>query len=188
MGVTAMNLGKMDRLRYRIGQLDGLSKLGFCLLLACLLIALTYAWPQTRALQQLQLDVADMHHAMPQHQGQWIDRSPQASLNTFYQFLPREHEASTLLNQVLDIAEQHGLVPEKVDYALSRQPTALFSKYQLSLPVRGRYLDIRHFIAEVMDTLPSAALNDIALKREDMLSDQVEAKLRLTLYLRKDGQ
>ncbi|MFL9711318.1 type 4a pilus biogenesis protein PilO [Methylobacillus sp. Pita1] len=188
MDTAAMSVGKLHKLRYRLGQLDGLSKLGLGLLAACLLVALAYAWPQARALQQLKLDVAAMHRAMPQHQGQWIDRSPQASLNAFYQFLPRESEATTLLNQVLDIAEQHGLVPEKVDYTLSRQSSAAFSKYQLSLPLQGQYLDIRRFIADVMNTLPSAALNDISLKREDMLSDHVEARLKLTLYLRKDGR
>ena len=188
MGTATVSLGRMDRLRHGFGQLDGLSRLALGVLALCLLITLAYAWPQARALQQLKQDVADMHRAMPQHQGQWIDRSPQAALNTFYQFLPREDEATVLLNQVLDITQQHGLVPEKVDYTLTRQPSASFSKYQLTLPLRGHYLDIRRFIAEVMSTLPSAALNDIALKREDMMSDQIDARLHFTLYLRRDGQ
>lgn len=162
---------------------------GLALLLLSLLLALGLAWPRSMALQQLQRDVAAMHKAMPQHQGQWIDHSPQASLNTFYQFLPAEQEANALLSQLLQIAEQHGLLPEKVDYALQREAVAHFSRYQLNLPLRGSYRDIRRFIAQALNTNPALALNEINLKRVDDNSsgqDEVEAKLRLSLYLHKD--
>ncbi|MCB5189330.1 type 4a pilus biogenesis protein PilO [Methylobacillus arboreus] len=185
---TAVSGRKMDRLRYGLNRLGWQGKLGLLLLAACMAIALAYAWPQARSLKQLKLDVTAMHRAIPQHQGQWIDRSPQASLNTFYQFLPPEGEATGLLSQILLMAEQHGLIPEKVDYSLIRHPAAAYSRYQLSLPVQGSYVEIRRFIAAVLTSLPSAALNEVSLRREDVLSDHVEARLKFTLYLHKDGQ
>lgn len=164
---------------------------GLALLLLSLLLALGLAWPRSMALQQLQRDVAAMHKAMPQHQGQWIDRSPQASLNTFYQFLPAEQEANALLSQLLQLAEHHGLAPEKVDYSLQRETAAHFSRYQLNIPLRGSYRDIRRFMAAALNSTPALALNEINFKRlEDDLNAgpgqaqaEVEAKLRLTLYL-----
>lgn len=175
------------RLRWHLGWTGNI---GLALLLLSLLLALGLAWPRTIALQQLQRDVAAMHKAMPRHQGQWIDHSPQASLNTFYQFLPAEQEANALLSQLLQIAEQHGLLPEKVDYALQRDSAASFSRYQLNLPLHGSYRDIRRFMAQALNTTPALALNEITFKRmEDGASaspDEVEARLRLTLYLRTE--
>ena len=179
---------RMKQLRYYLAHLGWQGNIGLLLLGTCLVGAIAYAWPQARTLDRLKQDVAEMRRGMPQHQGQWIDRSPQASLNTFYGFLPREQEAATLLNEVLQIAEQHGLVPDKVDYALTRHPSAHFSRYQLTLPLRGSYLDIRRFIADVLSTMPSAALNEAVFKREDLMSEQVDARLKLTLFLQKDGQ
>lgn len=178
----------MKQLRYYLEHLGWQGSTGLLLLAACLVAAVAYAWPQARALDQLKQDMAEMRRAMPQHQGQWIDRSPQASLNTFYGFLPREQEATALLNQVLQIAEQHGLVPDKVDYSLTRHPSAYFSRYQLTLPLHGSYLDIRRFIADVLSIMPSAALNEATFKREDLSNEQVSARLKLTLYIQKDGQ
>ncbi|MCB5187948.1 type 4a pilus biogenesis protein PilO [Methylobacillus caricis] len=171
--------------KYQAGKLGWQGVTGLGLLGLSLIASIALLWPRARALEQLETDVAMMHQAMPRHQGQWIDRSPQASINTFYQFLPRENEATTLLAQVIEAAEQHGLIAEKVDYTLSRNNAANFSKYQMTLPVRGHYVDIRSFISHVLNTIPSSALNDISLKREDIQSEEVEAKLRFTLYLQK---
>lgn len=180
--------GYLKRLAWRLRwHLGWAGTAGLALLLLSLLLALGLAWPRSLALQQLQRDVAAMHQAMPQHQGQWIDRSPQASLNTFYQFLPAEQQANALLSQLLQIAEQHGLLPEKVDYALQRETAAHFARYQLNLPLRGSYRDIRRFLAQALNSNPALALNELNLKRiEDGSNngqDEVEAKLRLTLYL-----
>ncbi|MCB5183831.1 type 4a pilus biogenesis protein PilO [Methylobacillus gramineus] len=172
--------------QYQAGKLGWQGVTGLALLLISILVGMAVGWPKARALDKLEMDVAKMHQAMPRHQGQWIDKSPQASLNTFYQFLPRENEATTLLASILETAEGHGLIPDKVDYVLSRHHAAHFSTYQITLPVHGSYMEIRSFISQVLNTIPASALNEISLKREDITSETVEARLRFTLYLQKD--
>jgi hypothetical protein len=59
-------------------------------------------------------------------------------------------------------------------------------QYQIKLPVQGSYIQVRQFINHVLNTLPAVALNDISLKREDIASDLVYARLQFTLYLKRD--
>ncbi|SNR84609.1 Pilus assembly protein, PilO [Methylobacillus rhizosphaerae] len=178
----------INLIKYHINFIENKGKCGLLLTIICLVAALGIGWPQAKALQQLELETAAMKRSSNGLPRQQLAPSPQVALKAFYQMLPAEQEATLLLNQMLDIAEQHQLIPEKVDYVRNRQSTAQFSRYQLNLPLKGHYPDIRHFIADIMVAFPSIALSEITLKRDETQGDQVEARLKLTLYLHKDGQ
>jgi len=173
-------------LRYRAHWLGWQGMLGGTLLLASLVAALAWWLPGEARLEQREQELAKLRQAMPQHQGKFVDRSPQASLNTFYRFLPAESEATSLLTVILSLAGEHGLTPDKADYALVRSPSAAFSRYQITLPVRGSYVEIRRFANQVLNRIPSAALNDISMKRQDINTEQVEARLRFTVFLHRE--
>ncbi|MEZ0231597.1 MAG: type 4a pilus biogenesis protein PilO [Methylophilaceae bacterium] len=162
--------------------------IGSMCLFASLIFLLAMVIPKARNIERLAQDVAKLRKEMPQHQGRWIDRSPQASLNTFYQFLPTEREATALLSVILASASDNGLVLDKADYALTRNSQAAFSRYQITMPVSGSYVQIRRFSNQVLNALPAAALNEISFKRQDIGTEKVEAKLRFTVYLRRGKQ
>jgi Tfp pilus assembly protein PilO len=72
---------------------------------------------------------------------------------------------------------------EKGEYRLSRESEFRLSRYQMTLPVRGSYTDIRGFVNDVLDAVPAVALEDLTLKREAADDPELEAKVRFLLYL-----
>ncbi len=175
-------------LQYHARQLGWQGLTGITLLLACLAFGLGVALPETERLHKLALEVEKLRNEIPQRKGQWIDRSPQASLNAFYSFLPDETEATSLLGVLLYLSDANELSAAKAVYALIPSKQAPFSRYQINLPVRGTYVEIRTFVNQALNALPTLALNEISFVRQDINSDEVEANLRFTLFLRQDEQ
>lgn len=175
----------MTWLHYHARQLGWQGMLGLALLLLSGVLLLFWLLPGKAHIEQREQELVVLRESMPQHQGRFADRSPQATLNTFYGFLPTENEATRLLGVMLTTANEHGLTPEKADYALVRSPAAAFTRYQISLPVRGSYVEIRMFANQVLQRIPSAALNEITLKRQDIHTEALEARLRFTVFLRR---
>lgn len=174
------------RLRLSRLALQGLEwpgTLGLGLLAAALVLAATVLLPGKRHLQQLEHDIAGMRSAMEHHRGQWVDHSPQAALNAFYGFLPPEASAAGQVAAILDAAEANGIEVDRIEYVLTRDRAARLSRYQMTLPLRGTYPDIRYFVIDLLNTMPALAINELSFKREDAHSQGVEARLRLTIYL-----
>lgn len=173
------------RLRYYARQLGWPGLTGMALIMACLVFAVGVLLPETRRLDQLTQELEKLREETPQRPDTWVDRSPQASLNTFYDFLPDEKEALSQLGVLLYTANSNDLLPEKATYKNDQHQQAAFSRYQVNLPMRGTYADIRTFINQALNALPSLALNEISLIRQDTGTDVVEANLRFTLFMRK---
>jgi len=175
-------------LQYHARQFGWQGLSGITMLLGSATLALTIVLPKTDKLDQLSREVEKLRIEIPQHQGKWIDRSPQASLNTFYHFLPAEHQTTNLLATILVAANDNELTVDKADYALTRNSQAAFSRYQITMPISGSYVNIRKFTNQVLNTLPAAALNEITFKRQDISAETIEARLRFTIYLGKEQQ
>ncbi|CAG0996070.1 hypothetical protein MTYP_02564 [Methylophilaceae bacterium] len=180
--------GAAIRLQYHARRIGWQGLTGIALLLACLAFGLGVALPEAERLKRLTLEVEKLREEIPLRKGKWIDRSPQASLNTFYRFLPAENEAVPLLAVLLSIASANGLMPDKASYMLTHSRQALLSRYQINLPVHGSYVEIRKFANQALNALPALALNEISLVRQDINTDEVEANLRFTLFLRRGEQ
>lgn len=120
-------------------------------------------------------------------QVQGAQDTPWNSPKLFYNALPGEREAPRETGKILAAAFDAGFDPEKVEYAMARDPDAAFSRYQVTIPVTGPYRDIRSFEMRVLNEIPSAALSEISLRREDALSPVVTARLRFTLYLQRQS-
>lgn len=157
--------------------------LGSALVLGSALLVLFMLLPQRQHAQQLEQDVAQLRNRMKHHKAQWIDRSPQATLKAFYRFLPQESTASTQVEQVFEAADANGIDLDEAEYTMTRDRMANLSRYQVTLPVHGRYTDIRFFVIDLLNSMPALAINELTFKREDIHTQEVEARLRLTIYL-----
>jgi hypothetical protein len=57
------------------------------------------------------------------------------------------------------------------------------ARYQVILPVKGDYTNVREFVNDVLGAVPSAALEELALKRESIEVPELESRVRFTLFL-----
>jgi hypothetical protein len=155
--------------------------LGVALLLVSAVLFLVMLLPKQAQLDQVK-HAAALHAASPKEDSHAADNSPQNLLNAFYQILPAEDQASKAFQQILVMANDLGVEPEKSEYQSARNSSAAFTRYQMTLPLHGRYRDIRKFVIQVLNTLPNVALSEINFKRDEANPEQVEARLRLSIY------
>lgn len=157
--------------------------LGSALVLGAALLALFLLLPQRQHAQQLEQDVMQLRNRMKNHKAQWIDRSPEATLKAFYRFLPQESAAAAQVAKLFEAADANGIDLDEAEYTMTRDQLAGFSRYQVTLPLHGRYTDIRFFVIDLLNSMPALAINELTFKREDVHTQEVEARLRLIIYL-----
>jgi Tfp pilus assembly protein PilO len=109
-----------------------------------------------------------------------------SQLSNFYAFFPLTQNVPELLGRINRAAQQHALVLQKGEYKLSREPEFRLARYQVTLPVSGDYAKVRGFVNDVLEAVPSAALEELTLKREAIDLPELESRVRFTLFLGTD--
>jgi len=101
----------------------------------------------------------------------------------FYGHFPALSTLPDWLERVYGAAEKNGVALETGEYRLVQEKNWKLTRYQLTLPVKGSYQQIRGFIAQVLTEVPASAIEEIGFRRDTVGSDRIDARLRLTLYL-----
>lgn len=112
--------------------------------------------------------------------------SANQNLADFYAVLGQQRYAEQQVKLLFDLAAKNGLTLNQGEYKTTRDAASGVSTYQIILPVRGSYTAIWKFALQALRAMPFAALDEVAFRRETIADATVEARLRLTLYL-KDG-
>jgi hypothetical protein len=110
--------------------------------------------------------------------------SNEERLAEFEQALGARAQIDAHLRQLFDGARRRGLRLELGEYRLAADAAGGFQRYEIVLPIEGRFAAIQSFSQQVLLTLPFAALEDVAVRRDSVDSAVVEARLRFALYLR----
>jgi Tfp pilus assembly protein PilO len=107
----------------------------------------------------------------------------EAWLQHFYRLLPAKASAPDWLKIVFSAADSHAVGLERGDYKMNVDRNGRLLAYEIGLPVRGSYVQIRQFIAEVLDRIPAVALDEFIVKRETIGDPRIDASIRFTLFL-----
>ena len=106
-----------------------------------------------------------------------------SQLSNFYAFFPLTENVPELLARINRSANQHQLVLEKGEYKLARESDFRLARYQVTLPIHGDYGELRSFVNDVLEAVPSAALEELTMKRESAELPQLEGRVRFVLFL-----
>jgi len=162
--------------------------LGFVMVIVSLLIYFTKV---VVIEEELITSVAELEHqertktelresiVVPQH-------TTAQELEAFYAMFPSASSLPKWLGFIDKTAAKQHLVLNRGDYKLLQTQQGRLMRYEIILPVAGKYTQIRHFIASILHQLPALALSDIQIKRENALSPTVEARLVFVLFLQSD--
>ncbi|MEI6299816.1 MAG: hypothetical protein WCR74_00095 [Betaproteobacteria bacterium] len=104
-------------------------------------------------------------------------------LQEFYRHFPGVAEAPEWVQKIHKMATAEGLALETGEYRMARDGELGMSRYQITLPLKGGYPQVRRFIAKVLDEIPAATLDEVSMKRESVGAGGVETRVRFTLYL-----
>lgn len=183
----------MPMLRWQTGRLGNLGKIGIGLLVANGIFYALAIIPQETQLQQikerailLQAQVAAKKSAKD---GTDVEGGKKMSgdqaLQVFYDFFPRIDSSPFWIRELTQLAKKRDIELSSSEYRLVNENDARLARYEMVLPVKGNYKQIRAFIADALEAVPAMAISAIALKRENAAADKLEARLEVNLYLNK---
>jgi len=159
----------------------GLAGLGLVLFTAGL-TAIGIQSAQQR-LQALNDEVAKLGARLGQRGAVSASASGRSQLSNFYAFFPLTENVPELLGRVHRAAMQNQLLLKKGEYKLNRETDFRLARYEVTLPVTGDYVRVRGFVNDVLQAVPSAALDELTLKREAVDQPDLEARVRFSLFL-----
>jgi Tfp pilus assembly protein PilO len=179
------------RLPFRVRREDvrlGLpGALGLGGLAMCLALFFSTVQPAQQRRDAAQLSASSLQKRIEQAHADSNDRTRtlDEQLAAFYAMFPRENDATDSVGRIAAIAERDGLVLQQAEYKAERDKSGKLTRFQMSLPLKGEYQAIRRFLADLSAELQIVSLEQVQFERQKVGDSQVNAKVKLTIYLGK---
>ncbi|MBZ0106405.1 MAG: hypothetical protein K8H84_12345 [Sulfuricella denitrificans] len=113
--------------------------------------------------------------------------TPAAQLEAFYRIFPQENSYPEWLEKLGSVAESHGISLNEGEYKATRDKVGRLVSYQITLPLNGQYPQIRSLLAALPAEIPAVALKQVQFERQKVASPNVEARIRLVLFLEHES-
>lgn len=115
--------------------------------------------------------------------------TPDQAWQRLWQSLPGADQRVALQSQVLAQARQQGLAINAVQYTGSKQTWAaqdgtVLWRQRMVMPVEGGYGAVRAWLAQLLKE-PALSIDSLDLQRGDVMSDQVKARVSVSLWWRR---
>ncbi|ATP45270.1 MULTISPECIES: type 4a pilus biogenesis protein PilO [unclassified Pseudomonas] len=149
-------------------------------------VAVAGVLPQWQSVRELRASEADASVQVGRVQRGELKiavKPEQQALDTLRQQLPGQPQASELIERLYHLASAEHISLARGEYALGIDPKTQLARYQIVLPVRGSYPQIRGFLKGLLGQLPTLVLEDLELQRKRIGDSELNARLRMTLYL-----
>ena len=105
------------------------------------------------------------------------------ALPAFYAFFPKLDSSPFWIGELVRIAGERGVEISGTEYRMVREKDLKLARYEMMVPVRGNYSQLRGFIADALHTVPAMALVDVVIRREGVHAEFLEANIKFNLYL-----
>lgn len=158
---------------------------GLVLVVLALAAFIGFILPAEAKLERTTSEVEDLQNRLKMELVNPVDHAvpAESSLTLFYKSFPPEQNAVQQLEKIYQSASSESLLLTQGEYKFTKEKEGHLESYQIILPVRGTYIQIRKFIAKVMNSVPTAALDEVSFKREAIGGTDLEAKIQFSIFL-----
>jgi Tfp pilus assembly protein PilO len=156
--------------------------IGTALLVGAAGFYLTSLAPEQARLANLKDELAQLRERAL-HPRDETYRSPAEMLSAFYQYFPPSTRLPAVLAGIFDAAKQQSLALEQGEYRVATTRVGKLIQYQITLPVRGSYPQIRKFVDAALGGEPGLSLESVHFERQKIEEPMIEAKIKLIMYL-----
>ncbi len=111
-----------------------------------------------------------------------LDRESE-ELQRFQALFPPAEELPDQVEHLFALAHAADLVLAQGQYRMEKRAGGLMA-YQIVLPVRGSYAQIRAFVGSVLSDMPIASVDALRFERKKRAETQLDAQVRLTIHVR----
>lgn len=184
---------RMERMRWQTERLGAPGKIGFGLIVFSIVFFVAAVLPRQAEVSELMEKAeavqASLRSAPVQAQvsgGKSRKIQGHQALQAFYDFFPNIDSTPAYIREVVQSAAQHNVEIAGTEYRMAREKDVKLARYEMMVPVRGRYPEVRGFIADALRAVPAMALVDVMIKREGVETELLEASLKFNLYLSED--
>lgn len=165
--------------------------LGVLSALIIVLLGLFHSFVLVPANAKLIASQAGLHgiqiRAIQLHSESEKNKDPLIQLSQFYAAFPVKSDQT--LSEVLDkfyrVAAEHNIAVEKANYQLATDPESQLERYNITLPVKGSYPQLRRFITQIMRGLPCLSLDSVSFSRLSKEDSVIETQLQFSLYFKQ---
>jgi hypothetical protein len=114
------------------------------------------------------------------------DRTPAEQLARFQQWFPPARQSTADLRVIFAAAQAAHVDLARGEYSLRTvDGSGGLERFDVILPVKERYAPVKAFVAEVLNKLPHASLDELRVERPGSAADQLESRVHFTLFYRE---
>lgn len=111
-----------------------------------------------------------------------------ANLQQLSERLYAQKDVGNLLQLIAQIAKNKNILLAQSEIQTIKEGHAGIHQLQVTLPVRTDYIGMRRFIQEVLLQLNGVSIDQISVKRDNVSQGQLEARIKLSLWIDTDKQ
>lgn len=112
--------------------------------------------------------------------------TPAEQLAEFYRIFPNEKNLLPWLEKIFALAQSNGINLNKGEYKMTHDRVGKLVRFQITLPIRGGYLQIRKYLNSLRAEIPIISIEHLQFERQKIGNHEVEAKIMLALYLERE--
>lgn len=177
-----------QQLRWQLARLGTTGKIGMGLLVVAGIFFVGAVLPERSSLEKLKsraeiLRIQSQDSDSGDKPVAEKKLSNDQALQAFYEFFPRFDSSPFWIRELVRVAQKQGVEINSTDFRLTFERDWRLSRYEIILPVKGRYAQIRAFIADSLEAVPTMAITGVSMKRDDIQTTQLEVRLEANLYL-----
>ena len=135
------------------------------------------------AVQPLEQKDRALRATLERRDGEGEERGPD-QLAAFYRFLERKEETTDWLAKLHGIARATGVDLRSATYR-TQDAGARLERYEIVVPVRGSYGQVRDFLRRTLAEVPVLSLDQVSLKRASRNDAELQAELRMSIHRMK---
>jgi hypothetical protein len=140
--------------------------------------------PLLQERSKLRDEVALLSQTSAQSRGHVTPMSdPRAELAEFYGALAQPASVPDLLRKLHRAARDQGLSLDQAEYRPLPDPEGRLIRYQILLPAKGTYPEVRRFLVQAGGEIPGLAVDGINFQRQQIGDPALEAQIKFTLFL-----
>lgn len=109
--------------------------------------------------------------------------TPQDQLAAFYKSFPSVDGTPDLLQTIYRAAAASQVKLDQGAYRLVAEQGNRLKSYQVTLPVKGSYPQIKSFLGRIIKDIPTLSLDSISFQRQAIADPTINSEVKLTLYL-----
>lgn len=132
-----------------------------------------------------QLAKQERDYRRQQIERQQARATPEEARQSLLDRFPDDSRLHGELGRLIELAKEQDLQLSSGDYRLLADKDKLFDRYVLNLPVQGSYRNIRSYLGAARSEFPTLAIEDIAMSRDNIGTETLNAQLRLVIFSRR---